>query len=332
LSADAFIMANSMIDEVYFWEHLTAPGTGIPGAGNMNFSMQDISMYNLMGGTAAAADITGIVTEPNGVISTAQGFGIKATAAGTAIFNNSMRLTSGNNTLRAPLEKDRVWLQIKSAKHGLVSNALIGFSQNTTEAFDSGYDSRRLASVLSLYSHIESDGTQELGIQSLAPLEEDSKVFLGFSSLVAEETDYSISILNREGPSMEQVKVFLYDNELNVLTEITDNEYVFTSGKGTFHNRFTLLFEGDVLGNNNFVTLSNIKVYPNPTKGTLEILSVSNSLVEKAELLDLQGRVLQSFNINNRVGTIDISNFASATYLLKLTSEKGETIKRIIKE
>ena len=332
ISADAFITANSMIDEVYFWEHLTPPGTGIPGAGSMNFSMQDISMYNLMGGTAAAADITGIDTEPNGVIATSQGFGIKATAAGTAIFNNTMRLTSGNNTLRAPLEKDRIWLQIKTEKHELVSTTLVGFSQNTTQGFDSGYDSRRLASVVSLYSHLESDFSQEMGIQSLGALEEDSKVSLGFSSLIAEDTEYTISIVNREGSAIEQASIFLYDNALNILTELSDGDYLFTSGKGTFHNRFTLLFEGDVLGLNSFVSASNIKVYPNPTRGTLEVLSVSNSVVGKAQLMDLQGRVLKSFEINNRVGSIDISEFASATYLLKLSSEKGETIKRIIKE
>ncbi|MEL6811698.1 MAG: hypothetical protein AAFP76_10215, partial [Bacteroidota bacterium] len=33
--ADDFISANSMIDEVYFWEHLTPPSPGLPGAGAM---------------------------------------------------------------------------------------------------------------------------------------------------------------------------------------------------------------------------------------------------------------------------------------------------------
>ncbi len=86
--ADDFIGANAMIDEVYFWEHLTPPSPGLPGAGSMNFSMEDISMYNLSGGVPAASD-PGTTTTPNGYISTGQGFGIKATAAGTATFNNS---------------------------------------------------------------------------------------------------------------------------------------------------------------------------------------------------------------------------------------------------
>ncbi len=32
-------------------------------------------------------------TTPNGIIATSQGFGVKASAAGTATFNNSMRVT-----------------------------------------------------------------------------------------------------------------------------------------------------------------------------------------------------------------------------------------------
>ncbi|MDC8005110.1 T9SS type A sorting domain-containing protein [Aureisphaera galaxeae] len=333
ISADAFITANSMIDEVYFWEHLTAPSPGLPGAGNMNFSMQDISVYNLAGGTAAAADLTGTLTEPNGVIATAQGFGIKATAAGTAQFTNTMRLTSGNNTLRLAQEMDRVWLHVTSEEHALYSTTLVGFSDLTTSGFDRGYDSRRLASVVSLYSHLDTDISKEMGIQSLSKLQEDSKVSIGFSSLVTEETRYTISMVKREGALMEQVEVFLHDNELGVLTNLTESDYEFTSEKGTFGNRFTLLFQGEVLGVEGILNDVGIKVYPNPTTGRVEILSTANTLVAKAELMDLHGRVLKTVPVNNTLGTIDISEFSSATYLLKLSTDSGvESIKRIVKE
>jgi hypothetical protein len=47
----------------------------------------------------------------------------------------------------------------------------------------------------------------------------------------------------------------------------------------------------------------------------------------------MQGRRLKTIFINDRIGTIDISEFGSATYLLKLTTENGvETIKRVIRE
>lgn len=333
ISADAFITANAMIDEVYFWEHLTPPSTGLPGAGSMNFSMQDISMYNLMGGTAAASDGTGTLTEPNGVIATAQGFGVKATAAGMAQFKNSMRLTSGNNTLRALEEKDRLWLQVSVEEEDLQSTTLIGFSSNTKYDFDAGFDSRRLASVVSLYSHLDTDSSRELGIQSLPKLDENSKASLGFSTLLDTEARYTVSMIRREGNLMEEVQVFLLDNELEILTDLTQNDYSFYSTKGTFGNRFTLFFEGDVLGTEGILHSSKIKVYPNPTSGRLEILSTTSTLITKVELMDLHGRTLKTLSLNSTLGTLDISGYHSATYLLKLTTGEGvEVIKRIIKE
>ncbi|HAV54218.1 MAG TPA: hypothetical protein DCX41_04700, partial [Aequorivita sp.] len=71
-----FINANSMVNEVYFWNPNTPPSSSLPGAYSMNFSMEDISMYNLSGGTYAPSDPT--QTPPSGYISTGQGFGIKA--------------------------------------------------------------------------------------------------------------------------------------------------------------------------------------------------------------------------------------------------------------
>jgi hypothetical protein len=191
--AGDFISYNSMIDEVYFWEHITSPSTGLPGANAMNFSMEDISMYNLMGGNKAANDPVG-TTKPNGYIATSQGFGIKATAAGTATFTNRMRRTSNNNTLReAEDNTERLWLQISSPVYDLNATSLLGFTENATIGLDDGYDSRRLATVLSIYSHLE-DGNQELGIQSREAFNENIKVPFGFSTMLDENVLYKISI------------------------------------------------------------------------------------------------------------------------------------------
>ncbi|MEM7186433.1 MAG: DUF1028 domain-containing protein, partial [Bacteroidota bacterium] len=178
--ADDFINANAMIDEVFFWEHLTPPSPNLPGAGSMNFSMEDISMYNLSGGVGAGNPEV-IATRPNGFIATGQGFGIKATAAGTATFTNAMRRTTGNNTLRNQSEKDRVWIQVVNAQYEMGGTALVAFNENATEAVDNGYDSRRLATIVSLYSHLP-DGSEQLGIQTREAFGSGIKVPMGFST------------------------------------------------------------------------------------------------------------------------------------------------------
>src|SRR5690606_41807421 len=92
-------------------------------------SMEDISMYNLMGGTPASSDPT--QTEPNGYISTGQGFGIKATAAGIASFSNEMRVTDNNNTAPRPIMNgnDRIWIKVISEEYQMQNTTLIGFSK-----------------------------------------------------------------------------------------------------------------------------------------------------------------------------------------------------------
>ncbi|MDC8005111.1 T9SS type A sorting domain-containing protein [Aureisphaera galaxeae] len=79
-------------------------------------------------------------------------------------------------------------------------------------------------------------------------------------------------------------------------------------------------------------SLSEIAVYPNPTSGMVFMESTSLERIIKAELLDMQGRTLKTILVNDGKGSIDISSFGSATYLLKISTESnGEIIKRIIK-
>jgi hypothetical protein len=331
ISADAFITANPMVEELYFWEHLTPPSPDLPGAGSMNFSMEDISMYNMMGGTAAAADMTGVDTEPNGVIATTQGFGFKAKSGGTAVFNNSMRLTTGNTTRRSPIERDRIWIAISNETYDLQDVSLIGFSNNCTPAYDSGYDSKRLATVVSIYSHLE-DGSYELGIQSREAFNPSLKIPMGFSTLLTTDTEYTISIAKIEGALIENVTVYLLDKEGQVLTNLSEEDYTFGSYLGTFNERFTLMFEAEpVLGTNDF-GLNDLVVYPNPTNDVLHIQSLTTEINE-IKVFDLLGRILilQTPNAPTSDVELDLSALNSATYLVEITTAAGKVMKQVIK-
>ena len=328
ISADDLINANAMIDEVYFWEHLTPPSTTLPGANNMNFSMEDISMYNLSGGTAAASD-PGTSTEPNGIISTGQGFGIKASAAGTATFTNAMRRTSGNTTLRLQDDLERIWLQVTNQEHGMQKQALIAFNPVATEGMDPGYDSRRLATVVSLYSHLN-DGTQELGIQTREAFDEAITIPMGFSTLLDESLQYKVSISNIEGAQLSEVDVYLVDHLTGAVQDLRADSYSFTSEMGTFNNRFTLHF-GRVLGTED-VLLDRIALLPNPTTGELNIISPEVSL-QKVEIHDLMGRLVSTVEGNNATSLkLDLSSLQNSIYFVTLTTDQGILTKRVIKK
>ncbi|MCF6132830.1 T9SS type A sorting domain-containing protein [Flavobacterium wongokense] len=92
------------------------------------------------------------------------------------------------------------------------------------------------------------------------------------------------------------------------------------------------------LENTTFRSLSNsdveddasISIYPNPSKGTVNI-NCSN-MIKSVQLYDVQGRLLQTSLINENQAVIDISNQSVGVYFLKIISDKGMGVKKIVRE
>jgi|GEM_PF-1138602 len=329
ISANDFINANPEIDALYFWEHLTPPSPSLPGAYAMNFSMEDISMYNLMGGVAAASDPSGSDTAPNGYIASAQGFGVKALASGTAIFNNSMRRLGNNDTWRtASEEKTRLWLSVHNAEFELQNTTLIGFTSEASEGLDPGYDTKRLATVVSLYSLTENN--EELGIQSREAFHTGIKVSLGFSSLVATDTEYTISINEWEGSALEDVEVFLYDSLTEELTELTTNSYTFRSNKGDYPNRFSLFFREPSLSTSEN-GLDTLQWFPNPSEGKITLWNPSGIALEKLSVFNMLGQEIKTIPLQ-KLGTqtIDLGALQQGMYFLHWHTEEGMQTDQLI--
>ncbi len=329
ISANDFINANPEVDALYFWEHLTPPSPSIPGAYSMNFSMEDISMYNLMGGVAAASDPSGTNTIPNGYIASAQGFGVKATAAGTAVFNNSMRRLGNNNTLRTPSEeRNRIWLQVENTEYELQSTTLIGFMEGASNGLDAGYDSKRLATVVSLFSLTE-DG-EELGIQSLGSFNTDRKVTLGFSTLVETETSYTISLTEWEGSAIETAEIYLYDALTQELVRLDQDDYTFTSGKATMTNRFTVLFRAPTL-NVTDTTTASFQWFPNPSEGTVTVFNYNHMQLNKVLVYNTLGQLVSTKILSNGVTQqLDFSALQNGLYFLQWETGQGTFTDRLI--
>jgi hypothetical protein len=329
IDAGVLIANNALINEVYFWEHLTEPSAAIPGANSINVSMDDISMYNGTMGVPAAND-PGTSTTPNGVISTGQGFGIKSFGTGTVTFTNSMRLTTGNTTLRTNEDLEKLLLKVASDPYELRSYTGIGFSSDGTAQLDQNMDSNRLATMISLYSHLE-DGSEQLGIQTRERFESGIKIPMGFASQVEEDALFVISIASIEGDALSNTSIYLIDHLENSITDLTQTSYEFRSDKGTFNGRFTLQFESEIL-NNNDLALETISLYPNPTSGQLNILSPVAG-IESISIYDVRGRKVAEVSLNSEKSyRMDMSAMESALYFVTISTESGSVTKRIVKK
>ncbi len=76
----------------------------------------------------------------------------------------------------------------------------------------------------------------------------------------------------------------------------------------------------------------NIGIYPNPTDGRLYISS-DLEVMKSIQLIDLRGRLVKSWNVNSLNDTqINISEFESAIYFVRITTENHTVNERIVKK
>lgn len=75
---------------------------------------------------------------------------------------------------------------------------------------------------------------------------------------------------------------------------------------------------------------ASIVVYPNPTHDLLKI-SGSNT-IQTVELYDVQGRILQIFKAGKTEAQLDLSSHSKGIYFVKIITEKGKKVEKIIKE
>lgn len=90
--------------------------------------------------------------------------------------------------------------------------------------------------------------------------------------------------------------------------------------------------------NTTFTTLSNtvftkdttVKLYPNPTADNVTISA--RGIVKSVALYDIQGRLLQANTINDVQATINLSSKPSGLYFVKVITEEGSVVEKLVKQ
>lgn len=72
-----------------------------------------------------------------------------------------------------------------------------------------------------------------------------------------------------------------------------------------------------------------IKIYPNPSSSKIFLKSQKNTIT-KIELHTMLGESIQT--LNNYVDSVDLSHLATGVYLLRIYTEHGSAIKKVIKQ
>jgi photosystem II stability/assembly factor-like uncharacterized protein len=127
-----------------------------------------------------------------------------------------------------------------------------------------------------------------------------------------------------------------YSYPLNAFTNESNIIFRFV-----FHSDYTVTKEGAVI--DDFViegTLSSpdfenisIAVYPNPTKGIFTV-SYGNFNQQQIDIYDVNGKNILSVrntDLTDNQTELNLSNASNGIYFVKISNEKGQTVKRIIK-
>ncbi len=94
------------------------------------------------------------------------------------------------------------------------------------------------------------------------------------------------------------------------------------------------LYVDDLLGLENTKDISSLLLYPNPASDYVLLANPQGISLKDASMYDITGRLIKKVNLT-AMGIeqrIDISEFASATYMVVITSETGTLVKQIVKE
>ncbi|MDT0557890.1 choice-of-anchor D domain-containing protein [Ichthyenterobacterium sp. W332] len=356
-----------MTGAIYLWSQDTPADANTGGFENLNFSSSDYAIINGVGQTGTADG--GDPTIPNRFIPSGQGFFIAMSNAAlntsvhtdptgqpgiieTAdlIFNNSMRVrgTSNNSqffrmvntevtTNRETGNTEKLWLNLMT-DNGAFSQVLVGYKEGATDDFDGAYfDAERntaTGAFAVLYSTIE-DLNKKFAIQGkdLNSIHLDEVIPLGLLTSIDQATLYTVSIAELEGDFMLNNTIYIKDNLLNVLHNLSADDYTFTSEVGEFNDRFEIVFNADALSvNENELNTSEL-IITELQNGNVQFLVPTNFEMKSVEIIDLLGRSIYRFKANNHTEIYDLSALSSSTYIAKVTLSSGQIInKKAIKQ
>ncbi len=343
ISANAFLSnpANTGVVEgtIYLWTHNT-PVTAYV------YNSNDYAVYNFSGSVATRAALTsGVNTNvPTGNIASGQGFFIKGLTNGDVVFNNSMRLTGGNNQFfrmsggnsvrtqgaanQTPdaidgIEKNRVWLNLTNSQ-GAFKQMLVGYIEGATDDIDRGFDGElfNANNFVSFYSIVNN---KTMAIQGRAlPFHNDDKVILGYHSNLAGV--FEIGIDNFDGV-LESQDIYLEDKLLNVIHDLKLANYVFETAVGTFNERFELRYTNSLLATDAFNAAGNALIVT-AAHNQINLYSQHESM-KAVTVYDLLGRnIYENQNINSKKHTIDDVVANQQALIVKIVLENGKIVTR----
>ena len=320
MGANTFISDNPSVKTLYFWTNTTAASGG-------SYPQNNFAAYT-SGAGGVAAYASGKI--PNGTIQTGQGFYLEATSPATINFNNLQRVNASvstqfyrNSESSDSIERNRIWLNLNDSNTSY-NQILVGYIEGATNGVDPGMDGKVLDNSKPMIYNLLNDEAYVIQGKAL-PFNEEDVVILGLKALT--QGNYSISLETVDGLFTAQ-DVFIKDNYANIIHDIKQSEYSFSTQEGTFEDRFELVYKNGVLGNEDFVFDGSLVVYSDINGIQLN----ASEEIESIEVFDLLGRILyQNKSVGQKLFVVSGLQLSTQALFIKVKLTSGQEItKKII--
>ena len=348
IDTQQFITDNTAVIDgtLYFWEHQGESSTttqveghavnGYIGGYSQRNEAMGVAANSVIDGTAGLGE--GTYNAPPQFIAVGQGFFVSAPVGkgGTLTFENSQRAASTNNLFFR--NDDEILEDLPNLKLGMDyindSNAEIhrqlgvNFKEGHTFQYENGFDSQIFdLQDTDIYWDFDEIDTN-LIIAGVGEISTDLQIPFG----IEVDTDFPIHIMVDETQKMEGYTIYLGDLVTGRLYNL-ENPVQLDLPKGSYTNRFVILFGGEVLSTDDNPLFQDFNVYMNNTTDEIVIRNNNNSLIKKVELFNVLGQPVKVWNnldnnIEQRLGVIA----PAAIYVVKVTTDKGEITRKILIE
>ena len=218
-----------------------------------------------------------------------------------------------------PRVYDKFWLSL-SKDNKRIGNALIGFSDVTTDGFDRRYDSKTFTNETSvgIYSKIND---QDYLIQTLNTYNNGKKIRLSY--MVQNEGFYTVNLSKIEG-NLSNENIYLRDKLTNQYINLKENiNYEFFSELGYNDTRFEIVFQNDLSSSE----LEDQKVFEIHTDKNNIILTSKSNKTNEFEVYTIEGKLIYKDKfLTKKI----ISNVSKGIYVIKVKNEEKQLTQKLI--
>ena len=117
--------------------------------------------------------------------------------------------------------------------------------------------------------------------------------------------------------------IYVKDNVLNTVTNLTTGNYTFASTAGTFTNRFEIVYDAQLSTPTSAFNESGIVVYKN--NGDI-VVNSGSAMMKNVKIYDMRGRLLvDKSNVNASEVRLNVGT-ANQVVLVKTTLSEGQII------